>query len=704
MCLPWILLWAVICHSPPTLADGDFDTKVDATTEFVVYPTRGLTFQRSGTILSHPQMNLLTAVITLDPLKYRQTRENIICREALWSVERRFNATMRKYKNITDAIFQSKNIFTTEEICDIFDYEDDHPKVCPNKNATSHRDKRFASIGAYSLAGAAMATALAAVGLATSNKVEIDKIKNFLEQQEEEISELQKQLRQTNDKLEVVTDVQNSMLGYIEEMSTRIDDLNTKVDCFNKHFLYLHWAQELQAEVENLLQFVFLGNINGKLTPTLIRPDLLRTFIEKQSVVNANILNRYPNVLYSSAMASLLKADFENLQFTYLITFPNFDSEAIYPYLTISQNGFWAKVPESNSTVCLMYKMPNTAVIHNNRLFALKNSLNCPDFGNVRICDRHQLDLIPMSTCLSLLNQTWETATHEFNTIAPCQLTKCVGYLQNDDVYISSSSGLLLRTLSPKIDIVYNKPKHQLDLYVSAMIKSLITPESRAIFIPWHANVSAVSFAKNIVYSPINANHHVQLTISSDEKIASLNLFSLLSIPSEATRQITALIEEQQKRLDELENEIEPSFSTMRDWASDTFSIPVWLRAIIFFAFALGVITLFKFVYKIISKQFGKFKDSKNDNAANYHQLQREPPLTTNPIYPQLPTPTTNPNIPYQTQTSGITVTVAPPLPANRINKPQMSAETTNIPVHITSIPETNNPPQYRIDQVVSNQ
>ena len=234
---------------------------------------------------------------------------------------------------------------------------------------------RHYDIGAYSLAGAAMATALAAVGLATSNKIEIDKIKNFLEQQEAEILELQKQLRQTDDKLEVVTDVQNSMLGYIEEMSTRIDDLNTKVDCFNKHFLYLHWAQELQAEVENLLQFVFLGNINGKLTPTLIRPELLRTFIEKQSVVNANILNRYPNILYSSAMASLLKADFENLQFTYLITFPNFDSEAIYPYLTISQNGFWAKVLESNNTVCLMYKMPNTAVIHNNRLFALNK--NC---------------------------------------------------------------------------------------------------------------------------------------------------------------------------------------------------------------------------------------------------------------------------------------------------------------------------------------
>ena len=335
------------------------------------------------------------------------------------------------------------------------------------------------------------------------------------------------------------------------------------------------------------------------------------------------------------------------------------------------------------------------------RHWAGKNSLNCPDFGNVRICDRHQLDLIPMSTCLSLLNQTWETSMQEFSPIVPCQLTKCVGYLQSDDVYISSPSGLLLRTLSPKIDIVYNKPKHQLDLYVSAMIKSINTPESGAIFIPWHVNVSAVSFANNIVYSPINADHHVQLTISSDDKIASLNLFSLLSIPSEATRQITSLIEEQQRRLDKLEHDFDPSYSAMKKWAADTFDIPVWLRAVIFFAFALGLITLFKFIYKTIAKQFEKIKRPKTNNAANYHQLETNPTLTNNPIYPQLPIHTT-PNIPLnQHQAAGLTVTVVPPLPANR---PKLSTESTNIPVHIATIPEINTPPQYHANNTVSNQ
>ena len=128
---------------------------------------------------------------------------------------------------------------------------------------------------------------------------------------------------------------------------------NSKVDCMHKHFSYLHWSLELQAEVENLLQFVFKGNLQGKLTPTLIRPALLRKFIRQQSFVNSKILGRYPNMLYSSATASLLNADFKSLQFTYLILFPDFGNDPIYPYLTVQQNGFFAKHPSSNESTCL---------------------------------------------------------------------------------------------------------------------------------------------------------------------------------------------------------------------------------------------------------------------------------------------------------------------------------------------------------------
>ena len=485
----------------------EFDKMVDASTEYVVVPNRGLLFQRTGTIFSHPQMNLMMAVITLEPLRYEQTPENRICREALWAIERKFNATMDKYHNITQAIFQSKNIFTTEEICEIFDDQNNHPSVCPNFSAANHKEKRFASVGAYALAGTAMAAAVAAVGVSTSNKIELDKVKKILNEQEDSIKELQDQLKHTNNKLEVVLDTQRSVLGYIEQMSSRVDVLNSKVDCMHKHFSYLHWSLELQAEVENLLQFVFKGNLQGKLTPTLIRPALLRKLIRQQSFVNSKILGRYPNMLYSSATASLLNADFKSLQFTYLISFPDFGNDPIYPYLTVQQNGFFAKHPSSNESTCLMFNMPQTAIIHDGKLHALKDTLTCSDFGNVQICDSKQLDMIPMADCLNLGNNF--TTTSKRAVFSYCQLTQCIGNLRNNDVYISSPSRLLVRTLSPTIEIVYDQPKHQLDLYVSALMKAVATPESGAMFIPWHKNISAVTFSKAVVYSPINANHKV---------------------------------------------------------------------------------------------------------------------------------------------------------------------------------------------------
>ena len=412
--------------------------------------------------------------------------------------------------------------------------------------------------------------------------------------------------------------------------------VNTKVTCMFKYFSYLHWAQELQAEVENLLQFVLAGQLYGKLTPTLIRPDLLRKFINRQSTVNSKILSRYPNMLYSSAMASLLNADFENLQFTYLITFPNFGNDPIYPYLTVKQNGFWAEIPHSNEIACLMFRMPQTAIIHDRKLYALKNALNCPDFGNVRICDRSQFDMIPMSDCLNLNAYSNDTRNFDYEGISHCQLTQCMGNLKNNDVYLSSSSGLLVRTTSPKIDIVYDQPQHQLDLYVSAMIKTIETPESGSVFIPWHENISAVTFAKQVVYSPINANHQVRLRISPDDEIAKLDINSFLSIPSAGTVRISQLIKEQEQRIEQLENQIEPSVSSVKKWASDTFAIPLWLKLIIFIAFAIGALTMGKFVYKTTNKFITKVRSSRNQDQSNTHHYMSDQ-LANNTLYPHLP-------------------------------------------------------------------
>ena len=192
---------------------------------------------------------------------------------------------------------------------------------------------------------------------------------------------------------------------------------------------------------------------------------------------------------------------------------------------------FLQTCPNSSETSCLMFDMPKTAIIHNGKLYTLRKPLACPDFGNVQICNSEQLDMIPMESCINF-ERHHDNYTSGSREQLHCKLAPSIGYLLNDDAYLSSPSGLLLRTLSPQIEILYDKPKHQLYLYISAMMKTVDTPESGAIFVPWHKNISAVSFSKSVVYSPVNAMHQVKLTISTDEKwpILTLSPFSLFPL------------------------------------------------------------------------------------------------------------------------------------------------------------------------------
>ena len=87
--------------------------------------------------------------------------------------------------------------------------------------------------------------------------------------------------------------------------------------------------------------------------------------------------------------------------------------------------------------------------------------------------------------------------------------------------------------------MLYSKRKicppvtRRLDIYVSAL--TIATPPSGALFISWQTNISAVSFNKTVVYSPINAENHGHIAMSTSNEKAYLNLMSLFSIPSLGT-------------------------------------------------------------------------------------------------------------------------------------------------------------------------
>ena len=57
-------------------------------------------------------MKLMTAIITLDRLQYNNNFENDFCKKELDIVDHKSNETTKRFKEITYAIFQAKNIKT----------------------------------------------------------------------------------------------------------------------------------------------------------------------------------------------------------------------------------------------------------------------------------------------------------------------------------------------------------------------------------------------------------------------------------------------------------------------------------------------------------------------------------------------------------------------------------------------------------------
>ena len=79
-----------------------------------------------------------------------------------------------------------------------------------NQSNVLGREKRFVGIGAYAVAGTAIAIGTAALGLAGYNTHEIKRINKYLIDQEQMILELQTRFKLTTNKLDVVLYTQHN--------------------------------------------------------------------------------------------------------------------------------------------------------------------------------------------------------------------------------------------------------------------------------------------------------------------------------------------------------------------------------------------------------------------------------------------------------------------------------------------------------------
>ena len=159
-------------------------------------------------------------------------------------------------------------------------------------------------------------------------------------------------------------------MGYIQNLTIFVDTLSTQFTCTRIQSHYQNVVNEVREQVRNVIQYIFLGQTHGRLNPLLIDPVKLEYFINNESALSSRILSQFPNLLNQSGIASLIEANFDELQFTFLLSYPQFGNSPIWPYLQVSQTGFTASVESDvNTTECLMLNLPKFAVIHGSGLY-----------------------------------------------------------------------------------------------------------------------------------------------------------------------------------------------------------------------------------------------------------------------------------------------------------------------------------------------
>ena len=553
------------------------------------------------------------------------------CEQDLQPILDGFDAYMTNYRQMAEAVFQAKTIFTTEQICEITRNETDNTNLC----GIQSRSKRLIAAGAYVMAGASMAMATSALGLASRNAHELEKIKHFVEENTENILQVKEKLHNLESKQDVIIDTQKSLLGYVQNLTVYVDKMNDAITCVKLSTQYQNVVNEVREQVQNIIQFIFQGQTYGRLNPLLIDPEKLARFITSESTMNSQILEKFPSLMYQSAKASLIDADFDRLQFTFLLSYPYFGKNPIYPFFSARQIGFLAQFEQENETQCLMINMPQHAVVHDNSLYALRTPLTCPHYGNVVICELRQLELYPMENCVDV--NVFKNSKDEISRQLICPMLPCHQYQKQEDTYVSTKAGILLRTTAASIQVAYNLPKHQLDLYKTGNIKTIEMDESGAIFIPWQSNISSVTFGKTVIYSPVNADNQARIKISPMNPMPFIDTDSLLAIPKLGTQTISKLIRSQQEKLSEIEkkmNSINPEHIIYSK--TKLFNMPLWATC----AIVAATTSIIGYTIHGIYAKLRKCSINTNNYKAppQYEAIQQPQITTLSPVNTELAT------------------------------------------------------------------
>ena len=676
--------------TPPS-STSTFNPELNTLTDLVAIPERGVLLQRQGTVLSHPSIEIMTAVVTFEKFDWRVDEEfSYMCYYSFQPVIENINRTIAIFKRRTTAVFEATNIFTTEDICYILEAD-------PSKCRVGRQKRLAIAVSAMIVASASMGIAVTGLSLATANRIELEKIQEYVAQNADRINNLEERLQLVADKQEVILDTQYALLGYVQNITEAMSKLAESVDCSHDIIYVLRWQSEIERRLSDILQFIDKGTNFGQLTPSLIDPAMLRKFLKADSRFNGGILARHPNILYQTAMASLIKANFEHLQFTFIISFPKFENNPFYPFFSVKQTGFNAKLDNGTSDVCLRFSLPDTVILHDSELYSLNTPLLCPTYGNVMICANSQMSLYPLDECLRRDNSSQAVGGKRHKYLltenGKCPLTKC--FPDNRvDTYISTTGGILIKTNQKNITLIYNRADFDIIQQQTAVQDVLRVPETGTIFIPWRENISSVGFGSIVVYSPTHAEHIAHFSISTHAHILpAMSLTDLFDIPKLSTEKIRNLLESQKARIAELEAQFQPSLLYLQQWARNQFTLPPWIKYLLAVSFGVAMILVGQ---RLISCIYSR-RRSRTENAPAVTIVRDAVPEPAAPsvVYETLKTVIQAPTEYRETSQLGPSVMEINPSYTSLLPPPALGEELPVKPMRASARKVKHQPPRY---------
>ena len=521
--------------------------------QYKIIEQRGLAMERRGTLISYDSTELMSVIIRLPPLTSANISTN--CSELLAPIDKAYQKAKQRYHNLLTNLLQPTIKVNEIKLCKLVG-----KSPCKRtKKVSGRRNKRFV---AEAMAASALAVSATALGLGIDNRIQLDKLEDYLSTVAEDVKTISTELQSTNNRQAKILNHQKNILGYIADIREDIDTLYEMIECTRLETHYIQWYEEILQKLRDILVYPLQGTLSGNLRPSILSPEDVAYTIADSADNMQDLLTHLPLIFYSSATVTLIGFDIENMVFQFLISYPLLqNTKAILPIFQVFQTGFVTSVQdnENNSTEeneqCLQFHMPDKATRVNEIWHTLTLPADkCPMIGIFSVCPDNAYKLSNLEKCIDLPFEDEENNNHQLHP--GCKMENC----QDNSAYINLKGGVMLRSNNPSVDVLHKQNSNGVTIkdLTSSTAKMNLTRE-KTLWIPWRTSLSAVQVDDKIVHNPVDGNFDAKIEVLEAKNLSNIIKLSQNFDTNFESKSVIKEIEQHQNIIETLTHEIDES-------------------------------------------------------------------------------------------------------------------------------------------------